>query len=230
MEERMIYYVEDDGGIRQLVVYTLNNSGFEAVGFERGTELFAALKEEKPELILLDLMLPQEDGISILKRLKDDGQTTGIPVIILTAKNGEYDKVVGLDQGADDYVTKPFGMMELISRIRAVLRRSGAGTAAVSSRMRIGGILLDDEAHEVFVFEKRVDLTLKEYQLLKLLMENKNKVLTRDIILERVWGYNFDGETRTADVHVRTLRAKLGQEGNLIETVRGVGYRIGETV
>lgn len=226
----MIYYVEDDGGIRQLVVYTLNNSGFEAVGFERGTELFAALKEEKPELILLDLMLPQEDGISILKRLKDDGQTTGIPVIILTAKNGEYDKVVGLDQGADDYVTKPFGMMELISRIRAVLRRSGAGTAAVSSRMRIGGILLDDEAHEVFVFEKRVDLTLKEYQLLKLLMENKNKVLTRDIILERVWGYNFDGETRTADVHVRTLRAKLGQEGNLIETVRGVGYRIGETV
>ncbi|MBQ8214987.1 MAG: response regulator transcription factor [Clostridia bacterium] len=226
----MIYYVEDDGGIRQLVVYTLNNSGFEAVGFEDGAGLFAALKEEKPELILLDLMLPGEDGISILKHLRADGQTAGIPVIILTAKNGEYDKVVGLDQGADDYVTKPFGMMELLSRIRAVLRRSGAGSVAASSKIRIGGILLDDEAHEVFVLEKRVDLTLKEYQLLKLLMENKNKVLTRDIILEKVWGYNFDGETRTADVHVRTLRAKLGQEGNLIETVRGVGYRIGETV
>ena len=226
----MIYYVEDDGGIRQLVVYTLNNSGFEAVGFEDGAGLFAALKEEKPELILLDLMLPGEDGVSILKRLRADGQTAGLPVIILTAKNGEYDKVVGLDQGADDYVTKPFGMMELLSRIRAVLRRSGAGSVAASSKIRIGGILLDDEAHEVFVLEKRVDLTLKEYQLLKLLMENKNKVLTRDIILEKVWGYNFDGETRTADVHVRTLRAKLGQEGNLIETVRGVGYRIGETV
>ena len=226
----MIYYVEDDGGIRQLVVYTLNNSGFEAVGFEDGAGLFAALKEEKPELILLDLMLPGEDGISILKRLRGDGQTSDVPVIILTAKNGEYDKVVGLDGGADDYVTKPFGMMELLSRIRAVLRRSGAGSVAASSKIRIGGILLDDEAHEVFVLEKRVDLTLKEYQLLKLLMENKNKVLTRDIILEKVWGYNFDGETRTADVHVRTLRAKLGQEGNLIETVRGVGYRIGETV
>ena len=226
----MIYYVEDDGGIRQLVVYTLNNSGFEAVGFEDGAGLFAALKEEKPELILLDLMLPGEDGISILKRLRGDGQTSDVPVIILTAKNGEYDKVVGLDQGADDYVTKPFGMMELLSRIRAVLRRSGAGSVAASSKIRIGGILLDDEAHEVFVLEKRVDLTLKEYQLLKLLMENKNKVLTRDIILEKVWGYNFDGETRTADVHVRTLRATLGQEGNLIETVRGVGYRIGETV
>ena len=219
----MIYYVEDDGGIRQLVVYTLNNSGFEAVGFEDGAGLFAALKEEKPDLIL------GEDGISILKRLRADGQTAGLPVIILTAKNGEYDKVVGLDQGADDYVTKPFGMMELLSRIRAVLRRSGAANAsASSSKIRIGGILLDDDAHEVFVHEKKVELTLKEYQLLKLLMENKNKVLTRDTILERVWGYNFDGETRTADVHVRTLRSKLGQEGNLIETVRGVGYRIGD--
>ena len=225
----MIYYVEDDGGIRQLVVYTLNNSGFEAVGFEDGAGLFAALKEEKPDLILLDLMLPGEDGISILKRLRADGQTAGLPVIILTAKNGEYDKVVGLDQGADDYVTKPFGMMELLSRIRAVLRRSGAANAsASSSKIRIGGILLDDDAHEVFVHKKKVELTLKEYQLLKLLMENKNKVLTRDTILERVWGYNFDGETRTADVHVRTLRSKLGQEGNLIETVRGVCYRIGD--
>ena len=225
----MIYYVEDDGGIRQLVVYTLNNSGFEAVGFEDGAGLFAALKEEKPDLILLVLMLPGEDGISILKRLRADGQTAGLPVIILTAKNGEYDKVVGLDQGADDYVTKPFGMMELLSRIRAVLRRSGAANAsASSSKIRIGGILLDDDAHEVFVHKKKVELTLKEYQLLKLLMENKNKVLTRDTILERVWGYNFDGETRTADVHVRTLRSKLGQEGNLIETVRGVGYRIGD--
>ena len=152
----MIYYVEDDGGIRQLVVYTLNNSGFEAVGFEDGAGLFAALKEEKPDLILLDLMLPGEDGISILKRLRADGQTAGLPVIILTAKNGEYDKVVGLDQGADDYVTKPFGMMELLSRIRAVLRRSGAANAsASSSKIRIGGILLDDDAHEVFVHKKK---------------------------------------------------------------------------
>ena len=226
----MIYYVEDDGGIRQLVVYTLNNSGFEAKGFETGRELDVALEERLPELILLDLMLPEEDGISILKRLRSKKETAHLPVIILTAKGGEYDKVIGLDQGADDYITKPFGMMELVSRVRAVLRRSGAAAPVTSSRIEIGGILLDDEAHGVFVKGKRVELTLKEYSLLKLLMENKNKVLTRDTILERVWGYNFDGETRTADVHVRTLRAKLGDDGNLIETVRGVGYRIGDTV
>jgi two-component system alkaline phosphatase synthesis response regulator PhoP len=149
-------------------------------------------------------------------------------VIIATAKNGEYDKVLGLDSGADDYITKPFGMMELVSRIKAVLRRTGREEDG--RKIKAGGILLDDEAHIVTVDGKRIDLTLKEYELLKLLLQNKNKVLTRDFILEKVWGYDFDGETRTADVHVRTLRAKLQENGNLIETVRGVGYRMGEEV
>ncbi|MBQ8911922.1 MAG: response regulator transcription factor [Clostridia bacterium] len=223
----MIYCVEDDAGIRHLVVYTLKNSGFDAVGFEDGAAMKAALAKEKPRLILLDLMLPGEDGISILRSLRQDPQCAEIPVIIATAKNGEYDKVLGLDSGADDYITKPFGMMELVSRIRAVLRRS-AKKEEQPALLKAGGIVLDDEAHSVFAEGRKVDLTLKEYDLLKLLLQNKNKVLTRDAILEKVWGYDFDGETRTADVHVRTLRAKLMEQGNLIETVRGVGYRIGD--
>jgi two-component system alkaline phosphatase synthesis response regulator PhoP len=224
----MIYCVEDDAGIRSLVVYTLPNSGFEACGFEDGRTLQAALEKRIPRLILLDLMLPGEDGISILQKLRSDPKTASVPVIIATAKNGEYDKVLGLDSGADDYITKPFGMMELVSRIKAVLRRTGREEDG--RKIKAGGILLDDEAHIVTVDGKRIDLTLKEYELLKLLLQNKNKVLTRDFILEKVWGYDFDGETRTADVHVRTLRAKLQENGNLIETVRGVGYRMGEEV
>lgn len=222
----MIYCVEDDGGIRRLVVYTLQNSGFEARGFEDGGALRIALEEQLPELILLDLMLPGEDGISILKSLRECPETAAVPVIIATAKNGEYDKVEGLDSGADDYITKPFGMMELVSRIKAVLRRTAKSEKPCT--LEAGQIIMDDEAHVVYAEGKKVDLTLKEYRLLKLLLQNKKKVLTRDDILENVWGYDFDGETRTADVHVRTLRAKLGACGALIETVRGVGYRIGD--
>ena len=215
----MIYCVEDDPGIRELIVYTLNHSGFEAKGFERGEDLFPALKVCRPQLILLDVMLPGEDGITILKRIKAGGNS--VPVIMVTAKSAEYDKVVGLDCGADDYITKPFGMMELLSRIRAVLRRC----APLKSIIAMGGVVLDNEAHTVTVKGKPVELTYKEFELLRCLMENPGKVFTRDMLLERIWGYDFGGETRTVDVHVRTLRTKLGAAGAYIETVRGVGYR-----
>ena len=206
----MIYCVEDDANIRELVVYTLRSTGFEACGLEDGKALKKALKEELPELILLDIMLPGEDGIELLGNLKADEKTRNIPVIMVTAKGTEYDKVKGLDLGADDYVAKPFGMMELISRIKAVLRRVGR------------------QEHEVTVEGNIVQLTLKEYEMLRRLMENPNVVLTRDQLLEEIWGYDFDGETRTVDVHIRTLRQKLGAAGETIETVRGVGYRIKE--
>lgn len=222
----MIFCVEDDGNIRELVVYTLETTGFEARGFEEGTSFFRALADCLPELILLDIMLPGEDGMEILKKLKMSAKTREIPVIMLTAKGAEYDKVMGLDAGADDYVTKPFGMMELVSRIKAVLRRTRKKTDA--DRSIIGSICLDRKKHEVTVDGEVIALTLKEFELLRLLMENRNIVLTRDRLLEEIWGYDFDGETRTVDVHVRTLRQKLGREGERIETVRGVGYRIGE--
>ena len=193
--------MEDERNIRELIVYTLESSGFTARGLESGKELNAAIAEQLPDLILLDIMLPGEDGLEILSRLKASEVTKEIPVIMVTAKGAEYDKVMGLDCGADDYITKPFGMMEFIARVRAVLRRAGKG--------------------------EKVTLTLKEFELLKFLMENKGIVLTRDRLLGHVWGYDFDGETRTVDVHVRTLRQKLGECGELIETVRGVGYRIG---
>ena len=196
----MIYCVEDDPGIRELIVYTLNHSGYEAKGFERGEELFPALKVCRPQLILLDVMLPGEDGISILKRIKAGGNS--VPVIMVTAKSAEYDKVVGLDCGADDYITKPFGMMELLSRIRAVLRRC----APLKTRLSMGEVVLDNEAHTVTVKGKPVELTYKEFELLHCLMESPGKVFTRDMLLERIWGYDFGGETRTVDVHVRTLR------------------------
>lgn len=223
----MIYCVEDDGNIRELVVYTLNTTGFKACGFEDGKAFQEALALETPELILLDIMLPGEDGISILRRLKDNKNTRDIPVIMLTAKGSEYDKVIGLDSGADDYVSKPFGMMELVSRIKAVLRRAERKTESDSSRMKIGEISLNVEKHEVSVAGKPIVLTLKEFALLELFMRNSNIVLTRDRLLEEVWGYDFIGETRTVDVHIRTLRQKLGTAGNYIETIRGVGYRIG---
>lgn len=221
----MIFCVEDDRGIRELVVYTLQNTGFSATGFERGTELFLSLRTRKPELILLDIMLPDEDGIEILKKLRADASLKKIPVIMLTAKSTEYDKVIGLDSGADDYIAKPFGMMELISRIRAVLRRTdGSGEDIEYS---FGNVKIDTKAHSVTVGEIPVELTLKEFELLRLLIKNTGIVLNRDILLENIWGYDFDGETRTVDVHIRTLRTKLGSSGDIIETVRGVGYRIG---
>lgn len=222
----MIFCVEDDGNIRELVVYTLETTGLNARGFEDGASFFEALAENLPELVLLDIMLPGEDGMEILKKLKASPDTKDIPVIMLTAKGAEYDKVMGLDAGADDYVTKPFGMMELISRIRAVLRRTGKKED--EDAYHLGGICLNKKKHEVTAGGEPVALTLKEFELLRRLIENKNIVLTRDRLLEEIWGYDFDGETRTVDVHVRTLRQKLGKEGECIETVRGVGYRIGE--
>lgn len=221
----MIFCVEDDGNIRELVVYTLESTGFQARGFEDGSSFLEALALETPELVLLDIMLPGEDGLEILKKLKNSSKTKDIPVIMVTAKGSEYDKVVGLDSGADDYVTKPFGMMELISRIKAVLRRSGKQQD--KTKLSVGGISLDTKKHEVKVDGEQVVLTLKEFELLEKLMRNQGIVLTRDQLLTEIWGYDFDGETRTVDVHIRTLRQKLGEQGSLVKTVRGVGYRIG---
>ena len=222
----MIFCVEDDGNIRELVVYTLETTGIKAKGFEDGTAFFEALAEELPELILLDIMLPGEDGMEILKKLKASPVTKDIPVIMLTAKGAEYDKVMGLDAGADDYVTKPFGMMELVSRIKAVLRRTGKRQE--EDIYKIGTLCLNVKKHQVMAGGEEVALTLKEFELLKRLLTNRGIVLTRDRLLEEIWGYDFSGETRTVDVHVRTLRQKLGKAGDYIETVRGVGYRIGE--
>ena len=222
----MIYCVEDDSSIRELVVYTLESTGFHARGFEDGKLFEEALAQEVPELVLLDIMLPGEDGMQILKKLKDSSRTKDIPVIMVTAKGAEYDKVMGLDAGADDYVTKPFGMMELVSRIKAVLRRSQKKENQEEHMLSYGEIQMNTGKHEVTVGGEVVQLTLKEYELLKRLMKNPNMVLTRDQLLEDIWGYDFDGETRTVDVHVRTLRQKLGNCGECIETVRGVGYRM----
>ena len=222
----MIYCVEDDDNIRELVIYTLETTGLKAKGFAEGAEFMEALAFDTPELILLDIMLPGEDGLAILRKLKSSSKTKDIPVIMVTAKGTEYDKVIGLDSGADDYVTKPFGMMELVSRIKAVLRRSGQ--TADKADLEIDGVKMNVKKHEVTVDGQTVTLTLKEYELLERLMRNRNIVLTRDQLLDDIWGYDFDGETRTVDVHVRTLRHKLGEKGAIIETVRGVGYRIGE--
>ena len=224
----MIFCVEDDSNIRDLVVYTLETTGFQARGFEEGKSFLEALALETPDLILMDIMLPGEDGISLLKRLKNSSKTRDIPVIMVTAKGAEYDKVKGLDLGADDYVTKPFGMMELVSRIKAVLRRSGAAKKKAEDIIVSGSLEINTKKHEVKADGEVVGLTLKEYELLKRLMENPNIVMTRDSLLEEIWGYDFDGETRTVDVHIRTLRQKLGKCGERVETVRGVGYRISE--
>ena len=224
----MIYCVEDDAGIRELVVYTLRNTGFEADGFEDGVALTAALKKCKPQLILLDIMLPGEDGITILRRLRAAPDTAKIPVILLTAKNTEYDKVVGLDTGADDYIPKPFGMMELISRVRALLRRAEFGRERRET-LRCGDIECDTTTHTMRACGEELTLTLKEYELLHLMLEHPMQVFTRDRLLSSIWGYEFDGESRTVDVHIRSLRLKLGAAGGQIETVRGVGYRLRET-
>lgn len=227
-ELAMIYCVEDDDNIRELVVYTLESTGLEAKGFAEGRSFLEALAFDTPELVLLDIMLPGEDGMQILRRLKSSSKTKDIPVIMVTAKGTEYDKVIGLDSGADDYVTKPFGMMELVSRIKAVLRRTGR-IKTDTSELEINGVKIDLKKHEVTADGKTIVLTLKEFELLEKLMKNQNIVLTRDQLLTDIWGYDFDGETRTVDVHIRTLRQKLGEYGSMIETIRGVGYRIGET-
>ena len=221
----MIFCVEDDDNIRELVIYTLETTGLEARGFADGTAFMEALAFDTPELVLLDIMLPGEDGLTILKKLKSSSRTKDIPVIMVTAKGSEYDKVVGLDSGADDYITKPFGMMELVSRVKAVLRRTQKTTK--DTTYRIDNLELDVEKHKVKVDGQEVTLTLKEFEMLEKLVKNQHIVLTRDKLLEEIWGYDFDGETRTVDVHVRTLRQKLGSAGELIETVRGVGYRMG---
>ena len=221
----MIYCVEDESNIRDLVVYTLKASGFEAQGFEDSVDFWSAMKAQKPELIMLDVMLPGEDGLTILKRLRSSPVTADIPVIMATAKGSEYDKVIGLDGGADDYLAKPFGMMEMVSRIKAVLRRTAPKQAKVIS---YGGITLDESKHTVTVNEMPVVLTLKEYEILRLFMENPGQVFTREILLSDIWGIGFIGETRTVDVHIGTLRTKLAEAGDMIETVRGVGYKMEE--
>lgn len=220
----MIFCVEDDAGIRDLMIYTLNASGFRAVGFENAKEFYTALADTVPELIMLDIMLPGEDGISILKRLKADARTADIPVIMATAKGNEYDKVIGLDLGADDYLAKPFGMMEMASRVRAVLRRSGR--AAEKQLIRVGGLEMNLGEHIVTADGIRVQLTLKEFELLRTFMTNPGRAFTREQLLTSVWCEDFLGETRTVDVHVGTLRQKLGSCGKYIRTVRGVGYRL----
>lgn len=222
-----VYCVEDDRNIRELIIYTLESSGYQVKGFSSSEEFWQSLKEELPDLILLDLMLPGEDGMKILERLKRSGRTKSLPVILVTAKGAEYDKVKGLDCGADDYITKPFGMMEFIARVKAVLRRSGYENRQADTLI-IKGLKLQVSSHQVTVEGEKVELTLKEFELLKYLMDNSGIVLTRDQILTGIWGYDYSGETRTVDVHIRSLRQKLGSCGDLIETVRGVGYRIGE--
>ncbi len=219
----MIYCVEDDNTIRDLMVYTLKVSGFEAQGFESDIGFWAAMKQQKPELVILDVMLPGEDGLSILNKLRSLPITSDIPVIMATAKGSEYDKVVGLDSGADDYLVKPFGMMEMISRIKAILRRSGKKHNELIS---FGGIVLDERKHYVSVDNKQITLTLKEFELLKFFMENPGQVFTRDMLLSKIWGMDYTGETRTVDVHIGTLRTKLEKAGDLIQTVRGVGYKL----
>lgn len=220
----MIFCVEDDAGIRDLMIYTLTASGFEAEGFADAPEFFAAMRTARPELVMLDIMLPGEDGISVLKKLRADPATTDLPVIMATAKGNEYDKVIGLDLGADDYLAKPFGMMEMVSRVRAVLRRSRP--AEPTSELRFGGIVMNTAEHTVAANGRRVTLTLKEYELLHKFMTNPGRAFTREQLLAAVWCEDFLGETRTVDVHIGTLRQKLGECGKCIRTVRGVGYRM----
>ena len=224
----MILCVEDDASIRDIEVYTLNSTGFEAKGVADGDAFRAALREQKPELVLLDVMLPGEDGVSLLQFLKPSPEPAEIPVIMATAKGMEYDKIQSLDLGADDYLVKPFGMMELISRVRALLRRAEFGRERRET-LRCGDIECDTTTHTMRACGEELTLTLKEYELLHLMLEHPMQVFTRDRLLSSIWGYEFDGESRTVDVHIRSLRLKLGAAGGQIETVRGVGYRLRET-
>lgn len=223
----MIYFLEDDDSIRELVIYTLRNTGMEAMGFPRPSAFWEAMQQEElPALVLLDIMLPEEDGVSVLKKLRANRATKTLPVIMLTAKGTEYDQVMGLDYGADDYIPKPFVMMALIARIKAVLRRSAPSEE--EQEYVLGDLYVNPTRHIVRVGKEPVSLTLKEFELLCLLLEHQGVVFTRDRLLNHIWGYAFDGESRTVDVHVRHLRQKLGECGKYIETVRGIGYRAGD--
>lgn len=222
----MIYLLEDDDSIRKLIIYALQSQHFEAKGFDTPSRFWAAMREKKPMLVLLDIMLPEQDGISILQQLRAQQDTKLLPVIIITAKNTEYDRVEGLDAGADDYISKPFGMMEMVSRVRAVLRRTDPGGSV--KVLESGSLRVCPERHEVSVNGKQIVLTYKEFQLICLLMEHRGLVMTRNVLMDQIWGLAAERENRTLDVHIRTLRAKLGEAGNAIETVRGVGYRFVE--
>ena len=224
----MIFCLEDDSAIREMIVYTLQSYGFEAKGFDRPSAFWKAMEGGAPDLLLLDIMLPEEDGLSILGRLRANSQTASMPVLLLTAKGTEYDKVVGLDSGADDYLAKPFGIMELLARIRALLRRTERLTESKQQEYAVGALYLNTARHVVTVNGQEIVLTNKEYPLLLLFLEHPGIVFTRDQLLNRIWGYSFDGESRTVDVHIRSLRTKLGDAGDLIETVRGIGYKLSE--
>ncbi len=223
---KWIYYVEDDTSIRELVLYALKTAEFQVMGFENAASFYKRMKEQQPELILLDIMLPDEDGVSILKKLKSRPDTENIPVIMMTAKSSEYDKVLGLDSGADDYITKPFGVMELISRVKAVIRRSDRSKGSAGEVLKIGELVLDEQKHEVYARGQEVSLTFKEFELLSYLMKNRGLVLSRDKILNTIWNYEYEGESRTVDVHIGSLRQKLGTCGDFIKTIRGIGYKI----
>ncbi len=222
----MIYCVEDDESIREIEVYALKSTGFEAAGFADGAAFFEAAKKQTPQLVLLDVMLPGEDGVAILKKLRAAPATRSVPVIMATARGAEYDKIASLDLGADDYLVKPFGMMEMVARVKAVLRR--VSPQGEGQTLESGGIEMDLTTHRVTVDGQNVELALKEFEVLRLLLSQPGVVFTRERLLSEVWGMDYDGETRTVDVHIRTLRAKLGAAGEAVETVRGVGYRMGD--
>lgn len=224
-EKQLVYIVEDDSSIRELEMYALKNSSFEVRGFEDGMEFFSALENTQPCLILLDIMLPKDDGLQILKKIRESAKYSEIPVILVTAKTGEIDAVKGLDAGADDYIAKPFGVMELVSRVKAVLRRT---QRKVKTVLNYKEIELDESRHTVFVGENEIDLTYKEYEILKNLIRNKGIVLTRDRLMDIVWGYDFEQGNRTVDVHIQSLRKKLGTAGEYIKTIRNVGYKVGD--
>lgn len=221
----MIYLLEDDDSIRNFVKYALDGNNMETMGFSKPSEFWEAMNRQIPDLLLLDIMLPEEDGMEILKKIRRHADTADLPVIMLTAKGTEYDKVLGLDSGADDYVVKPFGMLELISRIKALMRRTSCN--ASNDEFSVDGLYVCISKHIVRANGKEVMLTFKEFELLTLLISNRGTVFTRNQILQNIWGFDFDGENRTVDVHIRTLRTKLGECGDLIETVRGIGYKIG---
>jgi len=221
-----IFVVEDDENIREIVLYALNSAGFEAHGYETGEEFLTAINEEIPSLVILDIMLPKEDGLSILKNLRNKPRTKNVPVILLTAKNSEFDRVKGLDMGADDYISKPFSVLELIARVKTVLRRGSQAGDKPGDEIELAGLKIDHARREVYTDGVPVKLTFKEYELLYCLMFNAGIVLSRDKLMETVWGYDFEGETRTVDMHVKTLRKKLGKAGELITTVRNVGYKL----
>ena len=220
----LIYIVEDDQNIREIESFALKNSGYQIRDFSNAKEFYHAVKEKKPDLVILDIMLPDEDGMEILQKLRKNSETKRMPIMMVTAKTTEIDRVKGLDSGADDYMTKPFGVMELISRVKALLRRSMGEVQ--EKLLKVDEIVLDDERHQVFVADQLCELTYKEYELLRLLMQNRGIVLSRDLIMDRIWDMSCDVESRTLDVHLKTLRAKLGDSAHHIKTIRNVGYRM----